>query len=373
MSLYLQHYFDPDMDQRQLKPHPEHKKNLHNLNFVQNVHEGQLLAQLLPLSSVEDKEARYVLTHDRFPMGENTHVDPENPHRLLASKKGYVTYEDEKICVKTVLKVPSDVSFQTGNIICYADTAISGNVRAGFEVHGRNVLIHGMVEGGTIRAQKNIVVTGGVRGAVNRACMLKAQQDIRLGFAEKAELQAQGLITIEKNCMHSTLYAANNTLIKGRLTGGTVHGRLGVFVKEQIGNKAATTTRIFLGYNPMHIRKLEKIDVHLKKLAHDLRHLSAVAGHLSPKENELARKLFRARRKNATLLKARSHIWERLQLDEAHMQLCKVIALGDVFPGVEIAIGQTYLQVDKHHKNVVFSLAGDEIVCTPYTPAKKHD
>ncbi len=371
MALYLQHYFDPEVRQRRLKPTPGVKNSLHNLGYVQNVHAGQLLAELVPADSIQEPEARFLISSLEALVGENTHLDPQNPQRLLANSNGYVTYDNNRICVLTVLKVHSDVSFETGNIIFYGDAAINGNIRAGFEVHGQNVLITGMVEGGIVRAQKALHITGGVRGGVGKHCKLTAQKDARIGFVEKAEIQCYGNIIIEKNCLHSTLYAAKNTLVKERLVGGTLHGKQGLMVAGHLGNKASTSTRIFLGYDPMHIRKLEKIENHLSSLAHDIHHLSSVAGHLAPNTNELSRKLDKARKKQIKLLKSRNHIWNHLSLDETHIGHCKVVAMGEVFAGVEIAIGQAYLYVDKPCKSVVFSLVNNEILCTPYNPVQK--
>ncbi len=371
MAVYLQHYFDPNVQQRRLKPTPGSKKMLHNLGYVQNVHSGQLLAEFLPLSSVKDREKRFIYSHPEFPLGANTHIDPDNPHRLLASKKGYVAYVQDKICIVPVLKVHSDVSFHTGNILFTADVAIAGNVRAGFEVQGDNVLITGMVEGGIVHAHKSLSIQGGVRGGAGKHCKLIAQKDIRIAFAENALIQSIGNIVVEKNCLHSSVYAGRNTLIKGRLAGGTLHGRQGVLIAEHAGNKAGISTRIFLGYDPSSIHKLEKIDAQLTELSGTLRHLNAVAGHLPPETNELSQKLHKLKHKNNRLLYARQNLWARLQLDEAHNRHCKIVVMGTVFAGVEIAIGQSYMEVEKNLSSVVFSLIENEIVCSPYTPAKK--
>ncbi len=371
MAFYLFHHFDPDVSQRRLKPSPKKSKSLHDLSYVQNVKAGQLLAEFRPPASVKYKEARFLVKKDVFPHGVNTYIDPRDPHRLLASTKGYVTYDQGKICVFPVLKVHSDVCFHTGNILFCGDTAVAGDVRAGFEVDGDNVLITGMVEGGKIRGRKNIAVAGGVRGGRSKQCSLRAQKDVRVGFVEKAEIQCLGNIVVEKNCMHSTLYAGRNTLIKGRLVGGALHGRQGVFIGDHAGNSAATPTRIFLGYNPKHIRKLEKIDSQLESLGTGLYHLNAVAGHLPESTNDLTKKLNKIRKKNARLLALRDALWSRLQMDEEHIHHCKIVVMGIVFPGVEIAIGQAYTQIESMQQQVVFSLVNNEIICTPYTPGKK--
>ncbi len=371
MAFYLFHHFDPDVSQRRLKPSPKNVNALHNLGYVQNVYAGQLLAEFRSPTSIKYKEARFLFKKDVFPHGINTYIDPMNPHRLLATTKGYVTYDKGKICVYPVLKVHSDVCFHTGNILFNGDTAIAGDVRAGFEVHGDNVLITGMVEGGKVRARKNLAVAGGVRGGRAKQCILRSQKDVRVGFAEKVEIQSLGNVVVEKNCMHSTLYVGRNALIKGRLVGGVLHGRQGVFIGDHVGNSAATPTRIFLGYNPQHIRKLEKIDTQLESLSVTLHHLNAVAGHLPPNTNDITKKLYKIRKKNNKLLTLRDALWTRLQLDEEHNHHCKIVVMGIVFPGVEIAIGQSYILVESMQRQVVFSLINDEIICTPYSPGKK--
>ncbi len=371
MAVYLQHYFDPDMYERRLKPTPGNKKKLYNLGYVQNVYAGQLLAEFLPLSAVKDQEVRFVFETPKFPHSENTHVDPQNPLKLLATVKGYVVYEDNKICVKPALKVRSDVSFHTGNILFTADVAIAGNVRAGFEVSGDNVLITGMVEGGTVHARKSLTIQGGVRGGASKNCRLAAQKDIRIAFAESIEIQCLGNLVLEKDCMHSTMYVGRNSLIKGRLVGGELNGRQGVLVAGSVGNKAGTGTRIFLGYDPKYIRKLQKINLQITNLSSVLRHLNAVAGHLDPSATDASKKLHKLRIRHERLLHMRQLLWSRLQLDEAHNKHCKVVIMGDIFPGVEIAIGQAYLRVDKFCTCMVFSLVNNEIISSPYVAVKQ--
>ncbi len=371
MTVYLQHYFDPDMNQRRLKPIPGNKKTLYNLGYVQNVLAGQTLAEFVPLSEAKKQHSRFVFHEPLFPSGAHTHLDPQNPLKLLAGVKGYVVYEEGKICVKPSLKVHSDVCFQTGNILFIADIAIAGNVRAGFEVSGDNVLITGMVEGGTVRARKSLSIQGGVRGGASKNCQLIAQKDIRISFAESIEIQCLGNAVLEKDCLHTTMYVGRNSLIKGRLVGGTLNGRQGVLVAGSAGNKAGTSTQIFLGYDPRYIRKLQKIDSQIAQLSTTLRHLNAVAGHLAPNDSDASKKLHRLQIRNERLLNMRQMLWSRLQLDESHNKHCKVVIMGNVFPGVEIAIGQAYKRVDELYTNVVFSLVNDEIVVSPYVAVKK--
>ena len=66
--------------------------------------------------------------------------------------------------MKHLLNVRQDVSFQTGNIHFVGDMCVHGSVRAGFSVHANNVRIMGMVEGGCVKARRDLVIDVGARG-----------------------------------------------------------------------------------------------------------------------------------------------------------------------------------------------------------------
>ncbi len=372
MSVYLQHYFDPDASQRVLKPMPQkrRKSDLYNLGFVQNVQKGQVLAEFIPLSEVEIFEPRFIYNQAIFPQGRNTHVDMENPVCLLASETGFVSYVDGFITVQTVLNIRSDINFHTGNVSFVGDVGVHGDVRAGFEVRGENVRIQGMVEGGKVYAAHDLAINGGARSGLGKQCVLKAGNTARMAFAEKVEIQAKGNVLIEKNCLHSTVYGGNNSLVHGRMVGGTLHSRQSVVVTGDLGNRAAVTTRIFLGYDSLKIRKLERIEAAIKPLVEKIRHLKAVAGHLPVDTNEVTRKLALARRKQNAYIRSRDHLWKALETPLEQLKQCKLIVYGEVFPGVEIAIGQIFYLVDKPCRSVIFYLGDGEIVSAPYDPSK---
>lgn len=355
------------MDHQQLKPVDGSAEgaDLYNLGYVQNVVAGQVLAQIVPLENVANADPRFVQSAPKLPAGPNTKVDPGHPTYLLAACKGYVFYLDGQITVKKMLNVRSDISFQTGNIFFVGDTAVHGNVRAGFEVQASNVLIKGMVEGGTVRAQNNLAIVGGARGGAGEHCLLDAGGTLRSAFLEKMQARARGNILVEKYCLHTNVYAGANLVVRGRLTGGTIHCYGSVAVGEQLGNMAAVPTRIFMGYDPLRIRQLEKIDASLASLADMITHLTAVAGHLPPDTNETTRKLAIGIETRDELVARRAELWKPLYADERGVARCRLMVMGKVFPGVEIAIGRAFLQVESPLENVVFMVQDKEIVATP--------
>lgn len=338
---------------------------LFDLGYVQNAITGQVLAQLLPLEQVKQPDPQYILSEPVLPVGPNTRVDPDHPHYLLASANGYVFYYNGLITVKRLLNVRGDVDFHTGNIFFVGDTAVHGSVRAGFEIQANNILIKGMLEGGIVRARRDLAVAGGIRGGAGKHCLADCGGNFNSFFVEKAEIRAKESILIKKYCLHSTIYSGGNCVIQGRLTGGTINANGSVCVTEQLGNNAAIPTRIYLGYDPMRIRILQKEDLQIGALSERITHLSAVAGHLPPDATTASRKLAQALSQRAHLMKHRAELWASLHLDEQFAARCMLIAPGDVYPGVELAIGRTFFAVEERYHNVIFRLIDDEIHVSP--------
>lgn len=360
------------MDHQRLKPAETggDASDLYNLGYVQNVIMGQVLARVEPLEHVASPDPRFILDKPVLPAGPNTLVDPAQPAYLLARNNGYVFYHEGLITVKNLLNVRSDVSFHTGHIFFVGDVAVHGSVRAGFEVQANNVLVKGMVEGGTVRARRNLAITGGGRGGAGEHCVLDAGGALRSNFIEKLEARACGNILVEKNCLHANLYGGANVVVQGRAHGGAIHAYGSLLVREQLGNVAAVPTRVFLGYDPMCIRRLERVEARISSLSETITHLTAVAGHLPPDASAAARKLMECRENKEHLMAVRANLWKSLHLDEQFSSRCLLVAYGKVYPGVEVAIGRAYLSVESLLENVAFSLEEDEIVVKTAPPAK---
>jgi len=374
-AYYLLHYFDPDMDHLALKPRVRSgdEADRYNLGYVQNAITGQLLAEVVPLTeigstSLTSLDPRFFLSEPTLPQGPNTRIDPQHPQYLLADANGYVFYHEGLISVKKLLNVRGNVDFTTGNIFFVGDMAVHGNVRAGFEIQANRILVKGMVEGGVVRARSDLALIGGARGGVSARCLLTAGGNLRLPFAEKAELRANNSIYIERTCQHATVFAGTSLVVKDRLQGGIIHARNTIYVANQLGTSTAAPTAIYLGYNAPRIRQLEKLDARLDELATRVAHYTAVAGHLPPDATPTTRKLAMAKHKLEIFTQRRENLWKILSEDEHHANACRLVVPGTVYPGVEIAIGRSHLTVEKVYRHVIFQLQGDDIVVMPYTP-----
>lgn len=367
MQYYLRHYFNPDFDYQRAKPGgglgTDEGADVYSLGYAQNVISGQILAEILPLTEVEEEpDPRFIRNSNELPAGANTRVDPDYPTYLLADTKGYVFYNEGKINVKGLLNVRQDVSFHTGNIFFVGDMAVHGSVRSGFSVQANNVRVMGMVEGGIVRARRDLIVDGGARGGSGQHCLLDAGGKLMSPFLEKIEARARGNMAIEKYCLYSTVYAGANMVVRGQLYGSTVNAYGSVYIGAQLGNRAAVPTRVYLGYDPLSIRQLEKIDAIIASLSQSITHLKAVAGHLPPDTNETTRKLARMLVQKDKIMQRRSDIWAHLSVDEERLQNCRLMVPGKVFPGVEISIGRSFMLVERPYENAMFRLCYNDIV-----------
>lgn len=373
MRYYLRHYFNPDFDHLHPKPCGEgDSSDIYCLGYVQNVIDGQVLAEIIPLEEAgPTPDPRHILQKPVLPAGINTRVDPAHPNYLLAAANGYVFYNEGKITVKCLLNVRQDVSFQTGNIFFVGDMAVHGSVRAGFSVQANNIRIMGMVEGGVVRARRDLMLDGGARGGAGQHCLVDAGGKLLAPFLEKVEARARGNMVIEKYCLYSTVYAGASMVVREQVFGSAVNAYGSVYVGKQLGNKAAIPTKVYLGYNPASIRQLEKIDGIIATQSQAITHLRAVVGHLPPDAGDASQKLARLSMRREQLMQRRTELWSKLYLDENYMQNCRLMVPGKVFPGVEISIGRAFMLVERPYENVLFRLSYDDIIVEPLPAAAK--
>ena len=128
-------------------------------------------------------------------------------------------------------------------------------------------------------------------------------------------------------------------------------------------------TKVYLGYDPLNIRHLEKIDQMIATLSQAITHLKAVAGHLPPDASETSRKLARLTAQREVIMRRRTELWSHLSQDENNLQNCRLMVAGVVHPGVEISIGRAFMMVERPYENVLFRLCYNDIVVEPL-PAK---
>lgn len=436
MPYYLRHYFMPDFNHKRLRPvvMADGNVNAHFLGYVQSVVAGQVLAELIPLETLPEgctpqdgpsgllscalpapeevaravgasvplpvaggypspetvsgrmdveennyknfhksmftPDPRFVYNQPVFPMGPNCGRDPGNPMRIVALTNGYCFYHQGLITVKKLLNVRQDVNFRTGNIFFAGDIVAHGDVCPGFTLTGSNILVKGRVDGGTLKAGGAVAVKGGIKAAPK--AMIRAGGTVRLAYCERATVITPGNLIIDGNCVHSDLYVGGSVIIKGRLLGGNAHANGLIYAADRIGDEKGAVTRLSLGYNPLEYLELQELQTQREEQERLLRYHTSHARKGPHFAAEVAKFQEVAAQKLDVIREFSLTAWKRFTEDMRKASRNRVVAPGDVFPGVEISIGRAYLKVVDKQFDVFFCLNEDEVVYGHPALSKNH-
>lgn len=362
MPFFLKHHFDPDLDRANLKPEEQADGSVdhYELNFVQNVEAGSVIAEWVSLDNGEDAatDPRYISEEMVFPAGRGTGVKRKYPHKLYAAVNGCVGYDNGKIVVQESLSMPAGVDFHTGNINFIGNLMIDGSVRTGFSVQGRDITVQGQIEGAHIEALNDLNCRGGVKGS--KVAFLEAAKSIKLAFCEFATLKAGEDVLIKGSLMHTDVYAGKRLAVGGRLTGGNIYCHEYVYVGEQLGGGLDTDTSLVLGYHPTLLYADEEYNMRIKKLHVDIASFEGLLNKGDEFQIEYEPKLKSALKELELVKMLKLKLWEGIQGTE-WLDECKVLVPGIVKPGVEISIGSAYLKVDDFLEDVFFYYENDEV------------
>lgn len=361
MTFVLKHHFDPDWDPTKLTPEEQSDGSVdhHELNFVSNVSAGDVIAEWIVVDEMEDSvDSRFVSDDKTFPAGRGTGVKTKHPDKLYAAVDGYACYKDGKIVVRETLRVPTDIDYRTGNIDFIGNISVSGSVRSGFEVIGRDVTIQGQIEGADVKARQQLKCQGGVKGG--KEAFVESGKDLKLAFCEFGVLKARSDIMVKGALMHSDAYAGRRLAVGGRMTGGRFCSYEYVYVGEQLGGGLDTDTSIILGYKPSLLYADEGYNRRIKRLHEEIASYDKILNKGDEYKTEYEPKLESAKKELELLKAMKVKLWKGIYATE-RLDECKVLVPGVVKPGVEISIGSAYLKVDDYLEDVFFYFENDEV------------
>ncbi|MBM3324482.1 MAG: DUF342 domain-containing protein, partial [Calditrichaeota bacterium] len=232
------------------------KANWYEMNLVNNVQAGQVLARMIPPThgepgmTVLGEELRGLLGNAVvLPVGINTQIAKDDPHALVAKEAGGAVYDRGKIHVMTTYEIAGSVDFDTGNVTTVASVKVMGDVKSGFAVKsGGNVEVRGFVEDATIIAEGNILIKGGFVGSgLGR---LVAGKDVVVHYIENQTVEAGGNVRIEKHALNANIETRGKVIflhpLQGQLIGGQTTGIEGLELGS-VGNENETRTEIRAG------------------------------------------------------------------------------------------------------------------------------
>lgn len=240
--------------------------NFHELDMIERVKEGQLLATLTPAVQGTDgksvfgkpikpaKVKNLVLKH-----GKHAHLS-EDQLEMYSDVSGNVTLVNDTVFVSNVYEVPADVGPSTGDIDYDGSVEVKGNILSGYTVKASgDIIVNGAVESATLEAGGKIVLKRGIQG-MGKGTM-HADGDIISNFIESSNITSGGKV-ISDAIMHSDVIARDSILVHGKrglIAGGSARSEIKIETKTA-GSAMGTKTELEVGYDPSIIDRYHEIE-----------------------------------------------------------------------------------------------------------------
>ena len=351
-----------------------------NLEIVNNINEGDILAKLIPPTEGEyGQKVTGELIPPRsgktpfFKCGKNVKVSDDGT-QLIAMKNGYVNIIGGRINVDEIFEV-SAVDTSTGNINFTGAIKVRENVMSGFEINAMgNIEIDGAVEAAIINSGGDILIKRGIQG-YNKG-KITSKGNINIKFIENSNISCGRNLTAEA-IMHSEVVSKGSINVigkKGLLVGGTCRAKNEIQAKT-VGSSMATATILEVGVDPdikskyeFTKNKIENIEDNLNKINKSLIILERLnsMNQLDSNKKKIYEKLLIARDSlSGELLNLKIKYTETQNyINDLSKGAIKVE--GTVYPGVKIIMGNSIMYVREEISHCTFHRIEGEIKVGPF-------
>ncbi len=382
ISARIDYKFNTKKDDIRLEEDNYGNVDHHELNLVQSVAEGAVIAEKIPPrpgkpgTDVMGSETPALQGRDvDIVVGENAELS-EDGQSVISKICGQPILRDGKLFVSPVYEVAGDVDFAIGNIDFDGSVLVHGNVLADFKVKAvYDIQVKGNVEKAIVEAGNDILIGGGLYG-LNEGTIV-AGGSVTIRSVESGNVEAGRNITILQASRHSNLTAGENIILnnpRGSIIGGKiVCGK--ICDVTELGSTSFTETIVEIGLGPktMKIRnelsreieekreKREKINLNLKTLLKQKKE-----GTLPAEKEELLRKIIPAFHQLNDEIEEQSGKLRFLmdKINALKGGICKVRNV--VHPGVKIITPNASLAVKDEFSFCSFSEHKEEIMFGPY-------
>lgn len=367
----IQYHFNVDKTNKP-KVGEDGNVDFHQLDMIESVTEGQLLATLIPADFGEEGmdicgnpiRPRTVVVK-KLKHGKNIHLSPDELE-MYSDISGNVTCVSDTVFVSDCFEVPADVGPSTGDIEYEGSINVKGNVLSGYTVKASgDICVHGAVEGATLVAGGKIVLNRGIQGMGKG--VMEAQGDIISNFIESSKVHSGGKI-ITDAIMHSDVVADDTIEVKGKrgmIAGGKI--RSGELIDTKVaGSSMGTTTELEVGIDPAIGDRYHEIEKEMEELSEEqeilmqnleqLKKRFQLKGSLEPEKLELLKKSKDRKEEIEKTMETLTEEYEELgeQLENATGK-GKIIVHDIAYTGVKITISNVikYLHSEVHHSSFV--------------------
>ncbi|URA10691.1 FapA family protein [Thermospira aquatica] len=385
----IHYHFKTDSDKAVVKVKEDGSVDFHDLDVVQSVVAGQILAVKEPAGKGKPGKTitgRVLPARDGkdVPLlpGNNNHLSPDGL-QLISDINGQVVFKNGRINVEPVYEVRGDVGPSTGDVNFPGNVVVYGNVNDTFKVYaGGNVEIKGNVGKAHITAEGNLVVRQGIQG--KDEAQIVCGGDLYAKFIERATIRAEGDIVVTEAILHSDVSSKKRVFCQGGRRSQIGGGRIRAFQEinaKFLGTEAYAETILEAGIDPDAEDKLMTLITqrdNIKKQLPDINKqvtnysMLLASGPLPPDKEILYNELVAKQTELKTILQeTEDQIAEIQKYIDGLAAEAKISASKTVYPGVKIKIKNAVLQVKSDFQFVTFSLGeGSQVKISPYEQAK---
>jgi len=351
------------------------------LNLIENVHAGDVLATITP--PVPGRNGMNVIGQQLLavsgkpvipPRGKNVNISDDGLV-LTAAIDGQVVISDRKINVFQLYEVLGNVDSSTGNINFVGNVVVRGNVLTGFSIEaGGTVEVQGVVEGAYIKAGGDIVLRRGMQGA-NRGVLI-SDKSITAKYIENSSITAAENISCEA-IMHSTVQCGGILELggkKGLIVGG--NAKVGKEIRAKvIGSVMETVTELDVGTDPIYKERykflkeeIEKTESEITKTEQAIQLLNRfkLANNLDQSKQNLLEKSISTRDYLAARLQELKNEVEYVEGKMEEEGYGKIKASVIIYPGTRVSIGTCKMYVKEPIKYATLYRDKADIRIGPY-------
>lgn len=356
------------------KTDAKEKFNFRNVLDIKSVTAGQLLATAVPAQAGTDGQdvtGRMVRAKPGKPLtikaGNNVRFESG---QFFSEQDGQLSITSKAISVNPVFHVNGDLDLRTGNIHFVGNITVKGNIPSGYElIAGGDIKVTGLVEGATLRADGNIIIDGGVTGAMKGG--ITAGGSVQANYLNQATVIAGHDVHIKTSILHSKVSTGNDiNCHQGTIIGGTLTAGRNVHVRE-LGNELFAKTELAIGWDPALEKKTKEIYeainqesgtlAKLNEIESKLLELIKSSGKLTQEKQEVILKQRATRNSVESRL---LELKEELSILEAekHDRLDSSLFVYEiVHPNTKVYFGKYAYATNTAHQRVKFSIDNSEI------------
>ncbi len=369
---YIAYNFETDRSKLHMSESDSGQVDYKELNLIQNVVEGQPLAQkMLPERGkpgrtllgkyLEAKNGKDIV----IPLGKNVRLDNDG-RTIVASVNGQVLLVNDKVNVEPVMEVDG-VNIKTGNITFLGTVIIKGNVEDGFHVKASgNIEIYGTVGNSIVEADGDIIVSLGVMGKDQG--LVRSGKSMWAKFIQNCTVEAEDFIVVRDGIINSNVTSNKKIFVQGKrasIIGGHLFATEEIRAKTIGNNAGASETNLSVGYDPKAKKRLDELTEKQANLIKELNEIELDVQTLE-QQKKIRKNLSPEKEENLSNLMSRKQeihhdvdeMSAEIQELQDHLRELKVVgtvsASGAVYPGVKINIRDVREDIRNETKAVTF-------------------